>query len=345
MKEVKAANNAQDPHVLHESKTAMAEIIRSIQELDSVFKGQSFRKSISSTCHIACLIHDQFTSETISDLSVTFSSCIKRILMKLGKLIVASAVLNSAWYISDTQDNARYQAGQVSLALKSFETMQSTFLSNDSSKISKDVFTALLTENVMSELRNGSDFLSNQVFLSISGLQDLSQANETDIFSKIGLFIQALGVFISYAETVQTLFVNKQADLLSQKIMNCIKFIKGRETTETQKKMLLIPNNVVKIKSLIREMVDVFDEILCGKLNNPLKFHEILSVRESDPSCLGLKDLHLSCLEWARPEKTEDKADIMMSVYSTNDKRKRSSHISQDKDDNVTTVSFVRFSY
>jgi hypothetical protein len=252
--------------------------------------------------------------------------------MKLGKLIVAIVVLNSDWSVSDAKDNARYQAGQVSVSLKSFQKMETTIVSPESSKVSSKVFHTLLIEYVTSELRNGSEFLSNQIFKSLFELNELSDLSESAVFAKIALFIQSLGIFISYAEIVDRLFdknISQQPDLLHQKIVSCIKFIKGRETTDSQKKIRLIPNSVAKINSLVQEIVDAFTTLLNGKLINPLKFYECPSSTKSNPSSAGLKELYLSCLDWAGQAKSNDIADIILSPFIAD---------SADKKDNFTKV-------
>jgi hypothetical protein len=322
--------------------------MKSIQDLDAVVKRQDFTQSISSVCQIASLIHDQLVSDKVHSLSdissklcVSASSCISRILMKLGKLIVAIVVLNSEWSVLDSKDNARYQAGQVSLSLKSFQKMEITEVSPESSKVSGNVFHALLIESITSELRNGSEFLSNQIFQSLSKLNELSGLSESAVFAKIAVFIQSLGIFISYAEIVDKLFdknISQQTDLIHQKIVNCIKFIKGRETTDSQKKIRLIPNSVVKINSLIQDIVDAFRTLLNQKMINPLKFYERISSMKSNPSSAGLRDLYLSCLDWAGQANSNDIADIILSRFKVDSASITATSITEDKKDNFTKV-------
>jgi len=308
-------------------------------------KRVDYSNSISSACHIASLIYDQFTSDNLSNLSATSNSYIKRILIKLAKLIVALVVLNSEWSVSDSRDNARYQAGEVSIALKSFAIMQSTQLSPDCTKVSSRVFNTLLIQYITSELRDGAIFLSNQNFQFIYALGELSDLSEKEIFAKIAFFIQSLGIFISYSEIVQKLFDknnNQQSDLLNQKIINCIRFIKGGETASPQN-MLLIPNSVSKLISLTQDIVDAFDTLINGSLTNPLKFHENLLSMQTNPASLELKGLYLSCLESAKPAKSNGMPEIMpLRLRPRKESIGSTTHIiRKNTQDNVTEVRIV----
>ena len=336
---------------------AIDPIIKSIQELDSILKDQNFIKTISQSCHIASLVYNEFTVKSSSDAScATTSSGMKRILMKLGKLIVASIVLNSYWYLSDSKDNALYQAGQMGLALKSYISLQTSLkLFPESSKISRDEFNNLLIEYIISEFKNQSEFLSNEVFISLSWLKKFvydPSSGKYEVFKNLGILVQALGILISYVEIVGNISgIKRESALLNmlEKRNICINIINDslisdKENVDEQIKILKTPDFVEKMTISIKELMLAFDKLISFQLHDPLKLHEYISIVDTKSASKLLRKSYLAYAEWSRLPTSETEPISTIFTQSRESRSLESAYINRTRESiikNVMRISLI----